>query len=164
MNSSVHLTVNGTTCAAVVDTRTLLVDFLRDHLGLTGTHLGCATGNCGACTVILNGVTVKSCTVLTVDADGAKVTTIEGFTPDDSLHPIQQAFVKHHALQCGFCTPGMVLSVSQLLSENPSPSEEEIRKGIAGNLCRCTGYQNIVKAVQEIGAKHSSGGDERGAG
>src|SRR5262245_21139173 len=149
MECSVHLTVNDTTRVAVVDTRTLLVDFLRDHLGLTGTHLGCATGNCGACTVILNGVTVKSCTVLAVDADGAEVTTIEGFMPDNSLHPIQQAFVKHHALQCGFCTPGMVLSVYQLLSENPSPSEEEIRKGIAGNLCRCTGYQNIVKAVQE---------------
>jgi len=164
MESSVHLMVNGTTCAATIDTRTLLVDFLRDHLGLTGTHLGCATGNCGACTVILNGVTVKSCTVLTVDADGAEVTTIEGFTPGDSLHPIQQAFVKYHALQCGFCTPGMVLSVYQLLSENPSASEEEIRKGIAGNLCRCTGYQNIIKAVQEVGAKLSSGGDERGAG
>jgi len=104
--------------------------------------------------VILNGLTVKSCTVLTVDTDGAEVTTIEGFTPDDFLHPIQQAFVKHHALQCGFCTPGMVLSVYQLLSENPSPNEEEIRKGIAGNLCRCTGYQNIIKAVQE--AAHAS--------
>jgi len=149
MECSVHLTVNDTKHVAVVDTRTLLVDFLRDHLGLTGTHLGCATGNCGACTVILNGVTVKSCTVLAVDADGAEVTTIEGFMPDNALHPIQQAFVKHHALQCGFCTPGMVLSVYQLLSENPSASEEEIRKGIAGNRCRCTGYQNIVKAVQE---------------
>jgi carbon-monoxide dehydrogenase small subunit len=149
METSVHLTVNGTTYAATVDTRTLLVDFLRNHLGLTGTHVGCATGNCGACTVMLNGLTVKSCTVLVVDADGAEVTTIEGFTPSESLHPIQQAFVKHHALQCGFCTPGMILSIHQLLSENPSPSEKEIRKGIAGNLCRCTGYQNIIKAVQE---------------
>jgi len=149
METSIHLTVNGATCVATVDTRTLLVDFLRNHLELTGTHLGCATGNCGACTVILNGLTVKSCTVLAVDADGAEVMTIEGFTPNDSLHPIQQAFVKHHALQCGFCTPGMVLSVHQLLNENPSPSEKEIRRGIAGNLCRCTGYQNIVKAVQE---------------
>jgi aerobic carbon-monoxide dehydrogenase small subunit len=149
MESSIRLTVNSKTCEVTVDTRTLLVDFLRDHLGLTGTHLGCATGNCGACTVILNGLTVKSCTVLAVDADEAEVMTIEGFTPNDSLHPIQQTFVKHHALQCGFCTPGMVLSVHQLLSDNPSPGEGEIRMGIAGNLCRCTGYQSIIKAVQE---------------
>ena len=149
MESSVRLTVNGTMCAATIDPRTLLVDFLRNQLGLTGTHLGCATGNCGACTVIFNGLTVKSCTVLAVDADGAAVTTIEGFTPAESLHPIQQAFVNHHALQCGFCTPGMILSIHQLLSENPSPSEKEIRRGVAGNLCRCTGYQNIIKAVQE---------------
>ena len=152
MQTAIQLTVNHTPCEATVDTRTLLVDFLRDRLGLTGTHLGCATGNCGACTVVLNGLTVKACTILVADVAGSEVITIEGFTQDaqpGGLHPIQDAFVKHHALQCGFCTPGMVLSVQQLLREKPHPTEAEIRHGIAGNLCRCTGYASIIKAVQE---------------
>ncbi len=154
MHMTIQLTVNKTPCEATVDTRTLLVDFLRDQLDLTGTHLGCATGNCGACTVLLDGLTVKACTILAADVAGSTVTTIEGWTQDakqaDALHPIQAAFVTHHALQCGFCTPGMVLSVHQLLKEKPHPTEAEIRHGIAGNLCRCTGYASIVKAVQEI--------------
>ena len=158
MQTTIQLTVNNKPFEASVDTRTLLVDFLRDKLNLTGTHLGCATGNCGACTVLLDGLTVKSCTILAADVAGSEITTIEGLTQEgqqkdghqaDGLHPIQDAFVKHHALQCGFCTPGMVLSAQQLLKENPNPTEEEIRHGIAGNLCRCTGYASIVKAVQE---------------
>ena len=160
MHTTIQLTVNNAPCEATVDTRTLLVDFLRDQLDLTGTHLGCATGNCGACTVVLDGLTVKACTVLAADIAGSTVTTIEGWTQDTrqsgDLHPIQDAFVKHHALQCGFCTPGMVLSVQQLLKEKPNPTEAEIRHGIAGNLCRCTGYASIVKAVQEI-ARMSGG-------
>lgn len=160
MHTTIQLTVNNTPCEATVDTRTLLVDFLRDQLDLTGTHLGCATGNCGACTVVLDGLTVKACTVLAADVAGSVVTTIEGWTQDarqsDDLHPIQDAFVKHHALQCGFCTPGMVLSVQQLLKEKPNPTEAEIRHGIAGNLCRCTGYASIVKAVQEIARMSSA--------
>ena len=159
MQATIQLTVNNKPCEATVDTRTLLVDFLRDQLDLTGTHLGCATGNCGACTVLLDGLTVKSCTVLVADVAGADVTTIEGLTQEapqaGELHPIQNAFVKHHALQCGFCTPGMVLSAQQLLKENPSPTEEEIRHGIAGNLCRCTGYASIIKAVQEAAQANS---------
>src|SRR3990170_3249947 len=147
MKARLQLTVNGRAVEATVDPRMLLVDFLRDHLGLTGTHVGCGTGSCGTCTVMVDNLTVKSCTVLAADADGAEVRTIEGFTPGDGLHPIQQAFVRRHALQCGFCTPGMVLSAAQLLRDNPDPSEDEIRKGIAGNLCRCTGYQNIVTAI-----------------
>ena len=149
MKARLQLTVNGRAVEAAVDPRMLLVDFLRDHLGLTGTHVGCGTGSCGTCTVMVDNLTVKSCTVLAADADGAEVRTIEGFTPEDGLHPIQQAFVRRHALQCGFCTPGMVLSAAQLLRDNPDPSEDEIRKGIAGNLCRCTGYQNIVTAISE---------------
>lgn len=156
MRTTVQLTVNGKTCTADVDARTLLVDFLRDELKLTGTHLGCATGNCGACTVILDGVTVKSCTILAGDVSGSTVTTIEGLAgatdrrhTQAGLHPIQEAFVTHHALQCGFCTPGMVLSVHQLLKKNPNPSEAEIRRGIAGNLCRCTGYTSIIEAVRD---------------
>jgi len=149
MKARLQLTVNGRAVEATVDPRVLLVDFLRDHLGLTGTHVGCGTGSCGTCTVMVDNLTVKSCTVLAADADGAEVRTIEGFTPGDGLHPIQQAFVRRHALQCGFCTPGMVLSAAQLLRDNPDPSEDEIRKGIAGNLCRCTGYQNIVTAISE---------------
>lgn len=154
MKTEVRLTVNGIAHQADVDTRTLLVDFLRDHLGLTGTHIGCLTGNCGACTVIMDGLTVKSCTILAADAEGSEVMTIEGLTPQgkDSLHPLQQAFVEHHALQCGYCTPGMVLSAYQLLREQPHPDEEVIRHGIAGNLCRCTGYQNIIRAIQAVAA------------
>ena len=153
MQTTIQLTVNNTPCEATVDTRTLLVDFLRDQLDLTGTHLGCATGNCGVCTVVLDGLTVKACTILAADVAGSTVTTIEGWTQDTrqsgDLHPIQDAFVKHHALQCGFCTPGMVLSVQHLLKEKPNPTETEIRHGIAGNLCRCTGYASIIRAVQE---------------
>lgn len=150
MQTTIHLTVNEKPIDATIDTRMLLVDFLRDHLNLTGTHIGCLTGNCGACTVILDGLTVKSCTVLAADTTESEVITIEGLTPPDGLHPIQQAFVEQHALQCGYCTPGMVLSVHQLLQDHPHPDEATIRSGIAGNLCRCTGYQNIVKAVQAV--------------
>jgi carbon-monoxide dehydrogenase small subunit len=152
MKTTIHLTVNGEPIQAEIDTRMLLVDFLRDNLGLTGTHIGCLTGNCGACTVILAGLTVKSCTILAADSEGSEVMTIEGLTPDGGLHPIQQQFVEHHALQCGYCTPGMVLSVYQLLQEQPHPDEGAIRHGIAGNLCRCTGYQHIIKAVQAAAA------------
>jgi carbon-monoxide dehydrogenase small subunit len=152
MKTTIHLTVNNNPVQAEIDTRMLLVDFLRDNLGLTGTHIGCLTGNCGACTVILDGLTVKSCTILAADTEGGEVTTIEGLTPDGGLHPIQQAFVNHHALQCGYCTPGMVLSAYQLLREHPHPDEDAIRQGIAGNLCRCTGYQHIIKAVQAAAA------------
>ena len=152
MKTSLHLTVNGKTVDADIDTRMLLVDFLRDNLGLTGTHIGCLTGNCGACTVILDGMTVKSCTVLAADTEGSEVTTIEGFTPESGLHSIQRAFVEHHALQCGYCTPGMVFSAYQILQEHPYPDEATIREGIAGNLCRCTGYQNIVRAIQAVAA------------
>jgi carbon-monoxide dehydrogenase small subunit len=143
----VSLTVNGTTYEREVEPRLLLVHFLRDHLGLTGTHVGCDTSNCGACTVHLNGEAVKSCTVLAVQADGAEVTTIEGLGSLDALHPVQEAFWEHHGLQCGYCTPGMIMAAADLLSRNPDPSEEEVREALAGNLCRCTGYHNIVKAV-----------------
>jgi carbon-monoxide dehydrogenase small subunit len=143
----VSLTVNGTTYQREVEPRLLLVHFLRDHLGLTGTHVGCDTSNCGACTVHLNGEAVKSCTVLAVQADGAEVTTIEGLGSLDALHPVQEAFWEHHGLQCGYCTPGMIMAAADLLSRNPDPSEEEVREALAGNLCRCTGYHNIVKAV-----------------
>jgi len=161
MRATVRMTVNGTVRQADLDTRTLLVDFLRDHLGLTGTHIGCLTGNCGACTVIMDGLTVKSCTILAADAEESEVMTIEGLTPPgkDDLHPLQRAFVEHHGLQCGYCTPGMVLSAYQLLQENSHPDEVTIRNGIAGNLCRCTGYQNIISAIQAVAAKHP---EERG--
>jgi carbon-monoxide dehydrogenase small subunit len=152
MKTSLHLTVNGKAVDADIDTRMLFVDFLRDNLGLTGTHIGCLTGNCGACTIVLDGMSVKSCTVLAADTEGSEVMTIEGFTPEKGLHSIQQAFVDHHALQCGYCTPGMVLSAYQILQEHPHPDEADIREGIAGNLCRCTGYQNIVRAVQAAAA------------
>jgi carbon-monoxide dehydrogenase small subunit len=130
-----------------VEPRLLLVHALREHLGLTGTHVGCDTSNCGACTVHLDGKAVKSCTVLAVQADGASVTTIEGMARDGELHPLQEAFWNDHALQCGYCTPGMIMAAAGLLAENPNPSEEEVRHALEGNLCRCTGYQNIVKAV-----------------
>jgi aerobic carbon-monoxide dehydrogenase small subunit len=146
----IALTVNGQKHEADVEPRTLLTYFLRDHLGLTGTNVGCDTSSCGACTVLVDGESVKSCTVLAVQADGSEITTIEGLTgADGSLHPVQQAFHESHALQCGFCTPGFVLAAVSLLKENPSPSEEEVRLGLEGNLCRCTGYHNIVKAVQK---------------
>ncbi len=150
MKASVSLTVNGKRHQLAVDTRTILVDLLREQLRLTGTHVGCATGNCGACTVFLNGQTVKSCCVLAADADEAEVLTVEGLSGQpDQLHPIQEAFVQNQGLQCGYCTPGMILSTLQLLQENPDPSEDEIRHGIAGNLCRCTGYHFIVTSIQD---------------
>ena len=146
--TKVALTVNGAAVEADVEPRQLLVYFLRDHLGLKGTNVGCDTTSCGACTVHLDGESVKSCTVLVVQADGAEVTTIEGLAPGDELHPMQQAFHESHALQCGYCTPGFVMAAVSLLQENPDPSEDEIRLGLEGNLCRCTGYHNIVRAVQ----------------
>ena len=140
--------VNGVRHEAEVEPRQLLVYFLREQLGLTGTNVGCDTSSCGACTVLLDGESVKACTVLAVQADGHDVTTIEGLAENGKLHPMQQAFHEHHALQCGYCTPGMVMAAVSLLEENPSPSEEEIRHALEGNLCRCTGYQNIVAAVR----------------
>ena len=149
----VQVTVNGERRESVVEARTLLVHWLRDELGLTGTHIGCDTTNCGACTVHLDGESVKSCTVLAVQADGAEVTTIEGLAPESGLHPLQDAFWEKHGLQCGFCTPGMIMAAADLLRRNPSPSDEEIRHGLEGNLCRCTGYQNIVEAVKAAAAQ-----------
>jgi carbon-monoxide dehydrogenase small subunit len=144
---SVRLSVNGAAHQLEVEPRLLLVHALRDELGLTGTHVGCDTSNCGACTVHLDGRAVKSCTVLAVQADGAEVTTIEGMARDGELHPLQEAFWNDHGLQCGYCTPGMIMAAAGLLAENPTPSEDEVRHGLEGNLCRCTGYHNIVKAV-----------------
>ena len=144
----VKLEVNGKSVSADVDASTLLVDLIRKNLALTGTHVGCDTSQCGACVVIVNGSSVKSCTMLAVQANGAKVTTIEGLANGNELHPVQAAFREAHGLQCGFCTPGMVMSVVDLLSKNPKPSETEIRSWLKGNICRCTGYHNIVKAVQ----------------
>jgi aerobic-type carbon monoxide dehydrogenase small subunit (CoxS/CutS family) len=144
----IHVTVNGEEIDYDVEARRLLVHFIRDDLSLTGTHVGCDTGNCGACTVIYNGIAAKSCMLLAVQADGATIETVESLTGSGELTPLQQAFSDHHALQCGYCTPGMLMSAKHLLDQNPSPSEEEIRKGIQGNICRCTGYVNIVKAIQ----------------
>jgi aerobic carbon-monoxide dehydrogenase small subunit len=149
---TIAITVNGARCEAEVEPRELLVYFLREHLGLTGTVVGCDTSSCGACTVLLDGESVKSCTVLAVQADGREVTTIEALAQDGQLHPVQQAFHEHHGLQCGFCTPGMVMATVSLLEEHPDPSEEDIRHLLEGNLCRCTGYQNIVKAVKAAAA------------
>ena len=149
----VQLKINGREREAVVEPRLLLVHFIRDVLQLTGTHVGCDTSNCGACTVILNGKTIKSCTMFAVQADGAEVLTVEGLNKDGHLHPLQEGFKEEHGLQCGYCTPGMLLSSLALLEKNPEPSEQEIRWGISGNLCRCTGYQNIVKAVQHASRK-----------
>ena len=146
--ATISLKVNDKTHAVDVEPRTLLVELLREHLRLTGTHVGCDTSQCGACTVLLNGASVKSCTVLAVQADGAEVTTIEGMAEGNDLHPLQEGFWAEHGLQCGYCTPGMIMAAADLLQRNPNPSEEEIRHGLAGNLCRCTGYHNIVKAVQ----------------
>jgi aerobic carbon-monoxide dehydrogenase small subunit len=145
------LVVNGVRRSLEVEARTLLVHALRDSLELTGTHVGCDTSQCGACTVLLDGAAVKSCTVLALQADGAEVTTIEGLAPDGELHPIQRAFVEHHGLQCGFCTPGMILTAADLLSRDPDPSDETIRRALRGNLCRCTGYQPIVEAIRAAG-------------
>jgi carbon-monoxide dehydrogenase small subunit len=149
----ISITVDGTVNEDDVEPRTLLVQHLRDRLGKVGTVVGCDTSNCGACTVLMDGVSVKSCSVLAIQADGSEITTIEGLTDaDGTLHPVQQAFHDNHALQCGFCTPGMVLASIDLLGENPDPSDEEVREGLEGNLCRCTGYQNIVKAVRAAAA------------
>jgi carbon-monoxide dehydrogenase small subunit len=145
---TVKLTVNGTTYERDVEPRMLFVHFLRDELGLTGTHVGCDTSQCGACTVLVNGNSLKSCTAFAVQLNGAEVSTIEGLAVDGKLNPVQEGFWEEHGLQCGYCTPGMIMQSVQLLSRNPNPTEEEIRKGIEGNLCRCTGYQNIVKAVK----------------
>ena len=153
MKHPVSLTVNGAKQNAEVEPRLLLVHFLRDTLGLTGTNVGCDTSQCGACTVLIDGHAVKSCTVLTVQADGSSVTTIEGLATNGKLHPVQQAFWDKHGLQCGFCTPGMILNACDLLERKPNPSESDVRHGIDGNLCRCTGYQNIVAAVQEAAAR-----------
>jgi carbon-monoxide dehydrogenase small subunit len=155
MSASVRLgvTVNGERHESEVEPRLLLVHYLRDELGLTGTHVGCDTSNCGACTVHLNGEAVKSCTVLAVQADGAEVTTVEGMGGEGALHPLQEAFWAEHGLQCGYCTPGMIMAAADLLARNPDPSEHDIREALAGNLCRCTGYQNVVKAVRSAAAK-----------
>jgi carbon-monoxide dehydrogenase small subunit len=143
----VRVNVNDETRESEVEPRLLLVHYLRDELGLTGTNIGCDTSNCGACTVHLNGESVKSCTVLAVQADGAEVRTIEGMSSDGKLHPLQEAFWANHGLQCGYCTPGMIMAAADLLNRNPHPTEDEVREGLEGNLCRCTGYHNIVKAV-----------------
>ena len=157
MGREISITVNGTTHTSEVEPRLLLVEYLRDVLNLTGTHVGCDTSNCGACTISLNGSAVKSCTVFAVQADGGEVTTVEGLaSKNGDLHPIQEGFWEMHGLQCGFCTPGMIMSSHELLQKNPNPSEAEIRHGIAGNFCRCTGYHNIVKAVQYAADKMSS--------
>jgi carbon-monoxide dehydrogenase small subunit len=148
MNVALGLTVNGKAVEASIDPRTLLVQFIREHLQLTGTHVGCDTAQCGACTVHLNGRAVKACSMLALQAQGGQVTTIEGLARDGELHPMQAAFRECHGLQCGFCTPGMVMSAVQLLKDKPQASEAEIREGLEGNICRCTGYQNIVKAIQ----------------
>ena len=143
----VTITVNGTTHETDVEPRTLLVQYVRENLGLTGTNIGCDTSSCGACSLHLNGESVKSCTILAVQADGGSVTTIEGLATGDTMHPMQQAFMENHGLQCGFCTPGMVMAAIGLLNEIPNPTEEQVRIGLEGNLCRCTGYHNIVKSV-----------------
>ena len=152
MTAMLSLTVNGKAVQAGVDPRTLLVDFIREHLRLTGTHVGCDTAQCGACTVHMNGRAVKACSMLALQADGAQITTIEGLAKEGEMHPMQTAFRECHGLQCGFCTPGMVMSSVQLLADNPKASEQEIREALEGNICRCTGYHNIVKAVQQCQA------------
>ena len=158
---TVHLTVNGVPRASTVETRLLLVHYLREHLKLTGTHIGCDTSHCGACTVLVDGKTVKSCTMLTVMADGKSIQTVEGLEQGGKLHPVQEGFTKEHGLHCGFCTHGMMLAAVALLAKNPHPNEDEIRRGISGNLCRCTGYVNIVKAIQ-YAAEHGGAGAPKG--
>jgi aerobic carbon-monoxide dehydrogenase small subunit len=152
MKQSVTLTINGAAHTVEVEPRALLVHVLRDDLNLTGTHIGCDTSQCGACTVLIDGQAVKSCTVLALQAEGATITTIEGLGTPDHLHPLQAAFWEKHGLQCGFCTPGMILTAVDLLQHNPNPSEDQIRHALEGNLCRCTGYQNIVEAIQTAAA------------
>jgi len=153
MKREITVTVNGQQHQSEVEPRMLLVHYLRETLDLTGTHIGCDTSQCGACTVLLDGQSVKACTVLAVQADGSEVTTIEGLAPEGSLHPIQEGFWEKHGLQCGFCTPGMIMASYNLLKNNPNPTEAEIRKGLEGNICRCTGYQNIVKSALSAGRK-----------
>jgi carbon-monoxide dehydrogenase small subunit len=165
MKREISVNVNGQQHQSNIEPRMLLVHYLREELDLTGTHIGCETSQCGACTVLLNGESVKACTVLAVQADGCEVTTIEGLAPEGSLHPIQEGFWEKHGLQCGFCTPGMIMASYDLLKNNPNPTEEEIRIALKGNICRCTGYQNIVKAVQ-YAAEHmrTSASEPVGAG
>ncbi|HEX4325218.1 MAG TPA: (2Fe-2S)-binding protein [Burkholderiales bacterium] len=146
--SKIEMTVNGKKVAGDAEDRTLLVNFLRDNLGLTGTHVGCDTSQCGCCTIHLNGDAIKSCTMLAIQAEGADIVTIEGMAKGEKLHPVQQAFTECHGLQCGFCTPGMIMTSAAILKQNPNPSEHDIIKGLHGNLCRCTGYVNIVKSVK----------------
>jgi len=154
----VSITTNGVTSSHDVEPRLLLVHYLREVLGLTGTHIGCDTSSCGACTVTLNGLAVKSCSVLAVQADGAKIGTVEGLATNGKLHPIQEAFWEEHGLQCGFCTPGMMITALQVLERHPQPTESQIRHGLEGNLCRCTGYQHIVNAVQSAARKMAPSG------
>ena len=153
MKKAVHINVNGTTHETEVEPRLLLVHYLRDTLGLTGTHVGCETSLCGACTVAVDGQAVKSCTMFAVQADGAEITTIEGLAKNGELHPVQEGFWERHGLQCGYCTPGMIMAAAQLLERNPQPTHEQIRHGLEGNLCRCTGYQHIVEAVEYAATK-----------
>ena len=153
----VSVTVNGKLVEREVEPRTLLVHFLRDHLGLTGTNIGCDTGQCGACTIHMNGLAVKSCATLALQADGAEITTIEGLAHNGHLHPMQQAFWDNHGLQCGFCTPGMIMAATKLVESNPNLTEEDVRHGLDGNICRCTGYENIVRSV--LAAAAAGGGD-----
>jgi carbon-monoxide dehydrogenase small subunit len=156
MTVPIRVTVNGVAREAVVEPRLLLVHFLREHLALTGTHVGCDTSQCGACTIHFNGRAVKSCTILAVQANGAEITTIEGLAPAGTLHPVQEAFHEKHGLQCGFCTPGMVMISVSLLGENPDPSDDEIKHALEGNLCRCTGYINIVESVKDAAVRMRS--------
>ena len=156
MKQAISINVNGVDHHDEVEPRLLLVHYLRDRLGLTGTHVGCETSICGACTVLLDGQAVKSCTIFAVQADGANITTIEGLAANGQLHPVQEGFWEHHGLQCGYCTPGMIIAATQVIDRNPNPSRDEIRHGLDGNLCRCTGYQHIVQAV-EYAAKKAAG-------
>jgi carbon-monoxide dehydrogenase small subunit len=156
MDTEVRLTVNGSACSATVPANTLLVELLREHLGLTGTHVGCDTSQCGACVVHVNGRSVKSCTLLAVQAQASDVTTIEGLAQGGELHPLQRAFNEEHGLQCGFCTPGMIMSAAELLARTPNPDDAAVRHWLEGNLCRCTGYHNIVKAVLAAAAEISA--------
>jgi carbon-monoxide dehydrogenase small subunit len=156
MKQAISINVNGVDHAAEVEPRLLLVHYLRDVLGLTGTHVGCETSICGACTILLDGQAVKSCTMLAVQANGSNVTTIEGLATNGDLHPVQEGFWEKHGLQCGYCTPGMIIAASQIIDRNPNPSREQIRHGLDGNLCRCTGYQHIVEAVEYAARKASA--------
>ena len=161
MKATINVRVNGEDRQVEIDTRMIVAEMLRERLRLTGVNIGCATGNCGACTVFLDGRTVKSCCVLAADVDGAEITTVEALSPGpDDLHPIQEAFVQNQGLQCGFCTPGMILAAKALLEANPDPTEDEIRHGISGNLCRCTGYHFIVQSIQDAARRLNGGSDE----